>query len=168
MTKRHPDQTPASSPPPPKHARQERSYPLDSNKQEIGSFPHPIPTQEQTDQFVNRVRKSLKFGIEAIYHGIMFALDEIEGLSDDGLISKAVFVSNFETHEDFSRLLMTACSDGATAEDKLALVTHGAYFFCPTNQVMTAFQTFFGLFRHPRVKPYVLLKHILLIPPICR
>jgi hypothetical protein len=50
-------------------------------------------------------------------------------------------------------LLKEACSDGATVEVKRAAVldavAHRAYFFCPTNQVMTTFQAYFGLSRHP-------------------
>jgi hypothetical protein len=129
------DQTPASSPPPPKYARPEHSHPLDSSKQEIGSPSYPTLTQEQVDGFIAVVRHGFKLGLVDLYYGVLIGLNQINEDMPSNLVSQEDFLTNLRIHEDFSPLLMKACGEEATTEDKQAVVTHRTYFFCPTNQV---------------------------------
>lgn len=116
--------------------RQEHLHPLVSSKQEIRPSSYPTLSLEQVDKFIDLVRLGLDIdpGPEGLFYIITIALGVNRDMQSN-LVSKEDFLTNFRVHDDFSSLLIKACDEGATIEDKRALVAHREYFLCPTNQV---------------------------------
>jgi hypothetical protein len=135
MTKRPADRTPPGSLPPksPKLARQEglHSHTLDSSEQEIGSPTHQSSNPEGLEQFIKFLRLTADVGDSSIYTvmTLLWKQGLIEGPSD--LVSQDNFSENVQRYPNFSVLLKSALREGASVQDKQALVAHGACFSAP-------------------------------------